>query len=84
MERYITVVGTVQRSKFKAWLRKQMKKHEKLNLVSHTMVGAEAKTVMSTLIFEEPLGVLEAQLETMGELLGDDDPALDDWVEEEN
>lgn len=72
MERYITVVGTIQRSRFKAWLRKEMKKYEKLNLISHTMVPAEAKTVMSTLIFEEPLGVLEAQLESMGKMFGDE------------
>lgn len=80
MERYITVVGTVQRSRFKSWLRKEMKKHEKLNLISHTMVPGEAKTVMSTLIFEEPLGVLEAQLETMGDLLGEDEEVDDDAV----
>lgn len=65
MERYVTVVGTMPRSKFKAWLRKEMKKHEKLNLVSHAVVPAEGKSIMSTLIFEEPLGTLEAQLETM-------------------
>lgn len=69
MERYITVVGTIQQSRFKAWLRKEMKKHEKLNLISHTMVQAEGKSVLTTLIFEEPLGAMEAQLETMDSLL---------------
>lgn len=73
MERYFTVIGTIQRSKFKAWLRKQLKKYEDLNLISHTMVPAEAKTVMSTLIFEEPLGAMIDQFEMLNNILEEEE-----------
>ncbi len=65
MDRYVVSVGTIQRSRMKSWLRKELKKHEKLNLVTQTMVTAEGKSVTITLIFEEPLSALESQLELL-------------------
>ena len=67
MDRYVASVGTIQRSRMKSWLRKELKKHEKLNLVTQTTVPAEGKSVTITLIFEEPWSALENQLELLSE-----------------